>query len=99
MNVLELPQRHIAVEEEHFTAPRLNSMVGIREQVKLATEFEEHGRKNGGPGPLALPFLAYHLEGPDREAFLEPIPWIVKKVLLPVVWKRRWTPMRPFLLP
>lgn len=48
-------------------------------------------------GPLALPFLFYNLEGKDREDFMKPIPWIVKKVFVPVIWRNQWKPMRPFL--
>ena len=68
------------------------------EQVNLAARFAEHGKKNAGPGPLALPFLFYNLEGTDREGFLMHFPWIVKKVLVPIIWRGKWKPMSPFLL-
>jgi hemerythrin-like domain-containing protein len=89
---------HIRIEEEHFTADKLNPVAGMQEQVDLETQFAEHGRKNSGPAPLALPFLFYNLEGADREAFLVPVPWIVKKVLVPIIWRGKWKPMSPFLL-
>lgn len=89
---------HIRIEEEHFTADKLKPVAGMQEQVDLAAQFAEHGKKNAGPGPLALPFLFYNLEGTDREAFLMPFPWIVKKVLVPIFWRGKWKPMSPFLL-
>ncbi len=89
---------HIRIEEEHFTADKLKSVAGMQEQVDLAARFAEHGKKNSGPGPLALPFLFYNLQGTDREAFLVPFPWIVKKVLVPIIWRGNWKPMSPFLL-
>ena len=89
---------HIRIEEDHFTAEKLKPVAGMQEQADLYARLDEHGRKNAGPGPLALPFMLYNLEGTDREAFLIPLPWIVKKVLVPIVWKAKWKPMSPFLL-
>jgi hemerythrin-like domain-containing protein len=89
---------HIKVEEEHLTAERLTPVVGMQEQTVLAERFAKHGQENAGPGPLALPFLFYNLEGADREAFMMPIPWVVKKVLVPIIWRGRWAAMSPFLL-
>ncbi len=89
---------HIKIEEEHVTAEKLNRVADVQEQLSLIRHFEEHGRKNSGPGPLALPFFFYNLEGADREAFLMPFPWLVRKVLVPLVWRAQWKPMRPFLL-
>jgi hemerythrin-like domain-containing protein len=89
---------HIRIEEDHFTADKLQEATGIREQEVLLAKFTVHGSKNSGPGSLALPFLFYNLEGTDREAFLMPFPWIVKEVLVPIIWKGYWKPMSPFLL-
>jgi hemerythrin-like domain-containing protein len=89
---------HIKIEEENFTAGKLQATVEIKEQLSIAEKLARHGSKNSGPGSLALPFLFYNLEGIDREAFMMPFPWIVKSVLVPVVWKGQWKPMRPFLL-
>lgn len=89
---------HIKIEEELFTADKVNPVLGMQEQVGLAGRLSEHGKENAGPGPLALPFLFYNLEGPDREAFLMHIPWVVKKVLVPIIWRGKWAPMGPFLL-
>jgi hemerythrin-like domain-containing protein len=89
---------HISIEEEHFAADRLKAVAGMQEQVGLAKQFAEHGKKNAGPGPLALPFLFYNLESTDREAFMMLFPWFVKKVLVPIAWRGKWKPMNPFLL-
>lgn len=89
---------HIRIEEENFTMEKLLPVVGMKEQINLAEKLGEHGKKNSGPGPLALPFMIYNLESKDREAFMMHFPWIVKKVLVPIIWKRQWKPMSPFLL-
>lgn len=89
---------HIRIEEDHFTADRLKAVAGMREQENLLTQITEHGSKNSGPVPLALPFLFYNLEGTDREAFMMAFPWIVKQVFVPIIWRGYWKPMTPFLL-
>jgi hemerythrin-like domain-containing protein len=89
---------HIRIEEENFTAEKLQMVAGMKEQVDLAEKLTKHGIKNSGPGPLVLPFMFFNLEGKDREVFMMPIPWIVKKVLVPIIWKSQWKPMSPFLL-
>lgn len=89
---------HIIIEEENFTSQKLHKIAGMKEQVTIAQELANHGRKNSGPGPLALPFMFYNLEGKDREAFMKHFPMIVKKVLVPIIWKGQWKPMTPFFL-
>ena len=89
---------HIKIEEDNFTSEKLHTIIGMRDQINLAKRIGEHGTKNSGPGPLSLPFLFYNLEGKDREAFMKPIPWIAKKVLVPIFWRSQWKPMSPFLL-
>jgi hemerythrin-like domain-containing protein len=89
---------HIKIEEEHFTPAKVQVAIGMKEQLNLVEKLEEHSIKNSGPGPLGLPFMVYNLEGKDREAFVKPIPWIAKKVLVPIVWKSQWKPMSPFFL-
>ena len=89
---------HIKIEEEHFTTEKLQAVIGMKEQVDLVKKLGEHGIKNSGPGPLALPFMFYNLEGRDREDFMKPIPWIAKKILVPVIWSSQWKPMSPFFL-
>ncbi len=90
--------QHIKIEEENFTAQKVHQIAGIKEQVTIAKKIGSHSSKNAGPGPLAVPFLVYNLEGKDREAFMEHFPMIVKKVIVPIIWKRQWKKMSPFLL-
>ncbi len=89
---------HIKMEEENFTSGIMNAVIEMKEQMHLVKKLGEHSIKNSGPGPLALPFLFYNLKGKEREDFLKPIPWIAKKVLVPIIWRSQWKPMSPFLL-
>jgi hemerythrin-like domain-containing protein len=94
----KLWEPHIKIEEENFTSAKLQAAIGMNEQVNLVEKLGEHSIKNSGPGPLALPFLFYNLEGMEREDFMKPIPWFAKKVLVPIIWRSQWKPMSPFLL-
>lgn len=94
----KLWQPHIKIEEENFTTEKVQSVIGIQEQLDIVEKLGEHSIKNSGPGPITLPFLIYNLEGRDREEFIKPIPWIAKKVLVPIIWRNQWKPLRPFLL-
>ncbi len=89
---------HIRIEEENFTPEKVKEFLGTKEQMELTERLSRHGRANSGPGPLVLPFLFYNLEVSDRESFTRPFPWIVKKVLVPVIWKKQWKPMSQYLL-
>jgi len=50
------------------------------------------------PATLVLPFLIYNLEGSDREEFTSEMPWILKNFVIPIIWKKKWQKMKPFLL-
>lgn len=87
---------HIEIEEEAFTGESLSTFLDIKDQVNISDKIASHSIKNSGPGALALPFLFYNLEGDDRRLFMMNIPWIVRRVLVPVVWRKQWSPMKPF---
>jgi hemerythrin-like domain-containing protein len=89
---------HIQLEEENFTAQKVQDKVSLKDQIAIAKKMGAHGSRNSGPGPLALPFLFYNLEGMDRETFMKSFPMLVRKLLVPVIWKSQWKPMSPFLL-
>ena len=89
---------HIAVEEESFSAEKLHAVVAAREQRRLVRSMESHGKDHAGPVSIVLPFLFYNLDGADRAAFQASFPRVLTKVLVPLVWRNLWKPMRPFLL-
>jgi|WetSurMetagenome_2_1015567.scaffolds.fasta_scaffold47803_3 hypothetical protein len=89
---------HIQIEEEKFSNEKVNSLFGMGEQVKLAALLGKHSSNNSGPGQFALPFMFFNLGKNDREIFMKNFPWIVRNVLVPVVWIGQWKPMEPFFL-
>lgn len=94
MDVLWGP--HIKLEEEYFTAGRLNELMSKEEQERLVQYVSKHGQKNAGPGYLILPFVIYSLDTSER-AWISDLPWFVRKIMVPVIWKNKWKPMQPYL--
>jgi hemerythrin-like domain-containing protein len=89
---------HIKIEEQNFTSKTLEPVMGMNEQINLLEKIAEHNRRNSGNGQLTMPFMFYNLEGKDREEFMNNFPWIIRKVLVPVIWRGQWKPMSPYFL-
>jgi hemerythrin-like domain-containing protein len=89
---------HIRSEENSFTAHTLDSSFSRKEQQSLTRRIATHSQKAAGPGPVTLPFVLYNLEPSDRKEFTRDLPWILKSIIVPLVWKKKWQPMKPFLL-
>lgn len=89
---------HIGVEQDHFTAARLEALINREEHIRLGKLFAKHGQKHMGPGYLVVPFLLYNLALEERVIFARNMPFLLTHLLVPIVWKARWASMRPFLL-
>jgi hypothetical protein len=89
---------HIRIEEDHFSVDRAATLIDAKEHERLAKAAMKHSQQHSGPGHLVVPFLLYNLPPDARRSFARPMPLLVTRLLLPIVWKRRWAPMRPFLL-
>jgi hypothetical protein len=90
---------HIAKEEQHITTEAVSALIGPEEQGRLLGQFVEHTAQNSGPDYLVVPFMLFNLSADDRAEFSTVIPEMVTQQLVPVVWKEKWVPMQPFLLP
>jgi hypothetical protein len=89
---------HIRIEEEHFSVDRLAILIDAKEHETLAKSAVKHSQQHSGPGYLVLPFLLYNLPPDKRSAFARGMPLVVTRLLVPIVWRRKWASMRPFLL-
>lgn len=96
-DIQRLWEPHIRSEEINFSAETLKN-IDAKEQLELMDRVGRHSQKASGPGPTTIPFVLYNLEKDDREKFLREFPWILKKVLVPIIWRRQWRSMDPFLL-
>ena len=85
-------------EEEQTVELDLEPVLSLKEQIELSDKLGKHGQSMSSPAPLILPFLIYNLEGKDRRDFTREMPWILKKFIVPVLWKKKWQKMKPFLL-
>jgi hemerythrin-like domain-containing protein len=90
---------HIAIEEDHFTVEKAGALIGVEEHVKLGRMFMEHSQQHSGPDYLVVPFLLHNLPPGERAIFAASMPPVVTQELVPVLWKEKWAPMMPFLLP
>ncbi|MHB1318479.1 MAG: hemerythrin domain-containing protein [Anaerolineae bacterium] len=91
-------ERHIPIEEEHFSAAALNAVLSGEEQARLEGVWAEHSQGLATPPWLAVPFVLYDLEPAERAGMAARFPPAVVQELLPVVWADQWRAMRPFLL-
>jgi hemerythrin-like domain-containing protein len=92
---------HIEQEEDLLSAERIDPLVDMDEQTRLSKSFANHSAKlqmRSGLLSTLVPFMIYNLSGTDRELFARAVPWIVTRVLVPLIWKKKWQPMSPFLL-
>ena len=85
-------------EEEKTVELDIEPVFSSKEQIELGEKLGKHGQSMSKPATLVLPFLIYNLEGNDREEFTSDMPWILKKFVVPVIWKKKWEKMKPFLL-
>jgi hemerythrin-like domain-containing protein len=91
-------QPHIQVEEEHFSADRIGSVLDMNERIRLGKELSEHARKQQSDPALMVPFILFNMKPGDRAVMSQLMPWVLTRVLVPIVWKRKWKQMQPFLL-
>mgnify|MGYP001313873413 CR=1 FL=1 len=85
-------------EEEKTVELDLEPLFSSKEQIELTDKLGKHGQSMSKPATLILPFLIYNLESNDRAEFTSDMPWILKKFVVPVIWKKKWEKMKPFLL-
>ena len=89
---------HINSEETHLCSDCVCSVITLTDQERLNKKLSEHSRRNSKPATLVLPFLLYNMAKKERERISAEMPWIVTRFLVPVVWKKKWLPMQPFLI-
>jgi hemerythrin-like domain-containing protein len=87
---------HIRIEEENLTAEKLGEISDMEEQKQIVKKVADHGYKNSGPASTIIPFVMYTLDQKEQKEFLSEVPWFLKKILVPIVWKNKWKPMSPF---
>ncbi|MFZ6027831.1 MAG: hemerythrin domain-containing protein [Chloroflexota bacterium] len=97
-NLRTLWLMHINAEESYFTSESITSLqLSKEEQANIIRQTVEYNQKYCHPAAWVLPFLLYNLRAHDRAKLAENMPPQMMKVLVPIVWKNEWAPMKPFL--
>ena len=89
---------HIGKEEAAFNPDVVGPMLRADEHIQLAQASAKHSAENAGPVYLTVPFLLYNLSPEDRAVQSAAMPPEMIQELVPMVWKEKWAPMKPFLL-
>jgi hemerythrin-like domain-containing protein len=90
---------HRRTEESYLTPERCGAMIDPEENARVGAMFAEHTMKGASPDYLVVPFMIYNMAPPSRELVTREMPPVLVRELVPLVWKDKWAPMAPFLLP
>jgi hemerythrin-like domain-containing protein len=89
---------HIGIEESLWDPAAVASLLSDDENAQLGQQIAESSQKHLHATEIEIPFILYNL-GPDERAFMaKAVPPVVMKQLVPLVWRAKWAPMKPFLL-
>jgi hemerythrin-like domain-containing protein len=89
---------HIKIEEGFYNPEKLDKLLPAEEHVRLIQQFSQYSMENSGPDYLIVPFFLFSLPPELRARIAAMLPPVVIEELVPVTWKDRWAPMKPFLL-
>jgi hemerythrin-like domain-containing protein len=89
---------HIRLEETYLSPEAVDRVLSPDDHARLAALSGEQSRRYAGPDALVVPFLLYNLPEDERRELSRAMPPAITAELVPVVWRERWAPMKPFLL-
>jgi len=100
LNIIDgLWHTHIQIEESELYRKidilKISTEETNMKMAEFSQFFQEH---TTGPPYLDMPFVIYNLSPEDRAIFTQDFPENVLKQLIPIDWKDKWAPMKPFLL-
>jgi hemerythrin-like domain-containing protein len=96
--ISEIWHPHIAIELFNlYEAKKTDDVMNADEQLKLMMAAAQYSMKEGDPG-LLVPFILYNLQADERAYMEHTLPPFFLQEMIPVVWKNKWEPMRPFLI-
>jgi hypothetical protein len=98
--MLALWMTHVRFEERYLTPERIGAVIDGPEQARIRKAFVAHSRRlqrRAVPLSLLIPFMLFNLSCEERSGMSPRLARIVTSLLIPYVWKRKWTPMAAFL--
>ena len=89
---------HIAIEEAQFGPDGISPAISMTDRVRIGKASARYAQTHSNPIPLMLPFMLYNLQEHDRATMSQTIPGFLTRFFVPVLWRKRWEPIRPYLL-
>ena len=94
----ELWAPHIEKEQFYlYDIAKTEAVMDENEQIKLIQDVSKHSQQQGNPA-FMVPFVLYNLQSEERANMSQTMPPDLIKNLVPIAWKKQWSPMQPFLL-
>jgi hypothetical protein len=84
-------------KEEQFITEQAAPRISKEDQEMLMAELQKHGMGDSKPMSVMGAFLFYNFEPDMRAQFFSDMPWHLKDLLVPYIWKPRWGKMKPFM--
>jgi hemerythrin-like domain-containing protein len=98
-NLNVLWQMHIRAEESYFGSDSvIGRFVSEKDQLEITRQTGEYSQKHASPGEWVVPFILYNLPPDERAQMAKLMPPPVVQLMVPMLWKNEWAPMKPFLL-
>ena len=89
---------HIGIEEALWDPETVASLLDEEENLQLGQKLAESSQKHLHATEIEIPFVLYNLGPEDRAVMAKMLPPVVTQQLVPLVWRAKWAPMKPFLL-
>jgi hypothetical protein len=89
---------HIGIEESFWDPAAVAALLSEEENAQLSQKIGENSQKHLHALEIEIPFLLYNLSPEDRASMAKALPPVVVQQLVPLVWRAKWAPMKPFLL-
>jgi hemerythrin-like domain-containing protein len=89
---------HIGIEESLWAPAEVARLMDEKENLQLGQKIAEISQKHLHATEIEIPFILYNLGPEDRAIMAKAMPPVVTQQLVPLVWRAKWAPMKPFLL-
>jgi hypothetical protein len=89
---------HIGIEALFYDPDRVGALMTEEENIQLAQKIGESSQSHLHAPDIEIPFVLYNLAPDDRAIMAKMMPPVVVQQLIPLVWRAKWAPMKPFLL-
>lgn len=86
---------HLKAEEDLINTELVQKHFSISEMKRIEQQIAKVARNHVNDASTDFAFIYYSLNDEEREIMNAKFPWIVTSILLPYIWKRRWSRFIP----